>query len=96
MLIFDKELKEKAYKWRGYTWGSEPAHINEEDIGRITYLLVRISEGYSCGNGDGGCSYEESEIADLLEMVYAAGYQKACRSIKERVLPELKGIIGYY
>lgn len=74
-MIFDKRMSE-AFRGRGKYYNGEAQEdpkITEADIQRIIHLIERISEGYNCKGGDGGCTWEEGELADILEQVYRCG-----------------------
>ena len=95
MIIFDTKLRDDAYAYtKGYKadWDK---HFDEADVARLGMLIGRIAEERSCSVAEGGFSYEDADMARLLRMVYEAGYNKACDWVKERVMPEIKGLIGY-
>lgn len=73
-LIFDEHMFEA---FRGtdmyYNCEAEEPKITEADIQAIIRLILRISHGYNCKGGDGGCTWEEGELSDILERVYRCG-----------------------
>lgn len=95
MLFFDQKLREEAYNWHGYKPDWNNKNITEGDIGMIAQLAHRIADYRSCSESE-GFTWQESEIADLLTMVWRAGYRSCADSIKERVLPDLRGIINSF
>ena len=97
MIIFDENLRDKAYAYgKGYKsdWDKK---VDEADVARIAMLITRIAEDRDCSysDGHGGFSYEDGDIANLLRMVYEAGYNHACDYVKERIMPGIRGLIGY-
>ena len=86
MLIYDEKLKEKVNMWHGYKLGREKPVFTEEHIAMIALLAKRVADARSCSTSE-GFTWEEYEIANLLETVYAAGYNHAIEAIKTRLEP---------
>lgn len=86
-MIFDKHMSEVFRGTDRYYNGEaqEEPNITEADLQRIIWLITRIADGYNCKGGDGGCTWEEGELADILERVYrcgqASGEAKAYRGL---------------
>lgn len=94
MIIYDPKLRQNAYDYtKGYTPDFDKK-FDEADVARLGMLIARIAEEYDCSPSD-SFSYEDADFAHLLRMVYEAGYNKACDRIKERIMPEIRGLIGY-
>ena len=95
MIIFDEKLRDNAQTYaHGYKFDPDKK-FNEADVARIAMLISRIAEDRDCSHSGGSFTYEDGDVANLLRMVYQAGYDKACGWVKERVMPEIHGLIGY-
>ena len=74
-MLYDEHMF-NAFRGRDKYYNGEAKEdpkITEADIQRIIRLITRIAMGYNCKGGDGGCTWEEGELADILEQVYRCG-----------------------
>lgn len=93
MFIFDVELREKVQNWHGYKMGADTPKITEEQIALMAFLAGRIADARSCSTAE-GFSWEEEEVANLLLVVYQAGYAHACSLVRER-LDDVNAVVNF-
>ncbi len=92
MFIFDEKLREDVHNWHGYKMNMDHPKITEEHIALIAALVGRIADARSCSTAE-GFTFEEEEVANLLKIVYAAGYYHACSMVRER-LDDVNAIVN--